>query len=194
MPFLAPALPIISAVAGVIGTGVAMLSNVASGNAQASYLKSQENQAKFNQDIARQNSAAMEANAAAVTKSGAYQEELQRKKNLQIMGSGEAAVGASGVTMTGTPLEIMAENTRNMETDILAARYNTNVEANQYKVQGNIYNTESRMLGSQAESYGQAAGSATTMGWLGAGTTLLGNTYKMFGSKQYRTSGTSGRV
>jgi len=197
MPFIAPIvpmLPTIATIAEIAGTGVSMISSIASGNAQAASLKSQEAQAKYNQMIAQQNAAAMQQNAAAVQQSGAYQEELQRKKNLQIMGAAEAAAGASGVTMSGTPLEIMAENTRNMEADILASRYNTSVKANQYLTQANIYNTQSQMLGTQADQYGNAAGTASSMGWLQAGTTLLGNTYKMFSPKQYSTSGTSGKL
>ena len=194
MPFIAAAMPVIAMVAGIAGTGVSMLSSIASGNAQAAALKAKENEAKYNQDIAKQNSQIMQANAEAVNKSGAYQEELQRKKNLQLQGTAEANIGASGVTMSGTPLEIMTQNAQNMEQDILASRYNTAVKANQYKAQANIYTTEAANLGSQAEAYGSAAGPAASMGYLGAGTTLLGNSFKMFGAKQYSTSGTSGRL
>ena len=194
MPFIAAAMPVIAMVAGIAGTGVSAISAIQAGNAQSAALREKENEAKYNQDIARQNSQAMEANAEAVKRSGAYQEELQRKKNLQLTGSAEAAIGASGVEMSGTPLEVMAENTRNMEQDILASRYNTAVKANQYKAQANIYNTEAANLGMQSESYGAAAGPAQAMGYLGAGTTLLGNTFKMFGPKQYSKSGTSGQL
>jgi len=55
----------------------------------------------------------------------AYQEERQRERDAQANALSEAAVAASGLELSGSPLAVIEGNIRRQQYDILAGRYNT---------------------------------------------------------------------
>jgi len=135
------------------------VSAINSANAQAAGLRNQAAAARYNQQVAGQN-------AEAVRAAGEVAEEQQRKKNVRLLGAQQAMYAGSGVTLEGTPLEVMAQTAGDMEFDILASRYNTEVQARRWESQGRFYGFEADRSLSMADNAGAA-------GILGAGTTIL---------------------
>ena len=154
-----PALPFIAAGAAILGTGLGVISSIRQGSAQAAALKSQAAGARYNQQVA-------EMNAQSVERARDYQTQLQREKNQRLLGAQKVGYGKGGVTMEGTPLEVMADTASDQEKDIIAQRYNYDIQSWRYRSQGGQY-------GFEADRSMSMAGGATTAGYLGAGTTLL---------------------
>ena len=159
MPFMAAALPIISAVTAIAGAGLGAISAIRQGSAQSAALRSQANAARYNQQVA-------EMNANAVKASGAYAEQIQREKNQRLIGSQKTGFAKSGVTLEGTPLDVMASTASDQEKDIIAQRYNTDIQAWRYRAQGAQY-------GYEASRDVSMSSGPITAGYIGAGSTLL---------------------
>ena len=153
------ALPFIAAGSAILGTGLGVISSIRQGSAQSAALKSQAAGARYNQQVA-------EMNAQAVENASAYQTQLQREKNQRLLASQKVGYGKAGVTMEGTPLEVMADTAADQEKDIIAQRYNYDIQAWRYRSQAGQY-------GFEADRSMSMASGATTAGYLGAGTTLL---------------------
>jgi hypothetical protein len=201
---MSAALPIIGLVAGLAGTGVAAFSSIQAGNQQANAMRMQKSGLEYQaQTVQAQNEAqaqnleynqeVAERNAATARTAGEAQGRQLRLKQARLAGSVAAGYGGSGVTMAGTPLEVMNENTRLMENDLLTQRYNTEVQAGGFDTQAKQLGWEAgvtRSMGGSAASfyntaasyYGDQAAGATTAGWMGAGSTLLGGAYKFMPS------------
>lgn len=130
MCVVAAAVPyIIAAVAAVGSTYVA----VDSSNKQAKYQGQLAEVADKNAKLQQQN----EANA------GAQQEEAQRWKVRQLIGTQVAAFGANGIqSSTGTPLDILGETATTGEQDI--QRIRDQAAAGSYGIQQNNWNTQTQ--------------------------------------------------
>ncbi len=80
-------------------------------------------QADFNAAIAERNAQISEQEADLARRGAAF-EEAQLKRNLaHLRGAQAAAVGASGLSLEGSPLHIMAETAAEAELDALAIRF-----------------------------------------------------------------------
>lgn len=130
MCVVAAAVPyIIAAVAAVGSTYVA----VDSSNKQAKY------QGQL-AEVADKNAKLQQQNASNI---GAQQEEAQRFKVRQLIGSQVAAFGANGIQgSTGTPLDILGETASTGEQDI--QRIRDNAAGNAYGVQTGNWNTQTQ--------------------------------------------------
>ena len=144
---------------GLLGSGVGAISSIRQGSAQAAALKSQAAGARYNQQVA-------EMNAQSVERARDYQTQLQREKNQRLLGAQKVGYGKGGVTMEGTPLEVMADTASDQEKDIIAQRYNYDIQSWRYRSQAGQY-------GFEADRSTSMATGATTAGYFGAGTTLL---------------------
>jgi len=163
MSFIAPILPFLA----MAGGGVSGISSILGGFAQSSAMKSQAEAARYNQAVALQN-------AEAVRKAGDYEREKLQRKQAQLRGTVEANVGASGVEMAGTPLDVMAENAYWAEKDLIAQKYNTETQAGRFQSQAANY-------GFEADRNESMSGLPILQGFMGAGSTLLGTAYKVYG-------------
>lgn len=153
------ALPFIAVGASILGTGIGAISAIRQGSAQSAALRSQAGAARYNQTVA-------EMNAQAVLNAGAYREKIQREKNKRLLASQQTGFAKGGVTMEGTPLEVMADTAADQERDIIAERYNTNIQAWRFRSQAQQFGFES------SRDLSMASGPETA-GWIGAGSTLL---------------------
>ena len=124
MAFFAAALP-------VIGTAVTVGAQIMQGMAQAD---------------------AYEANADAVRAAGKFEKYKLRRAQEQMTSKQRALYAKSGVSMEGSPLEVMADSYAQYELDIAVNKYNTESEAKRLEA---------------------AAGASRTTGFLKAGGTLL---------------------
>jgi len=171
MSFIASVLPFI----GLAGGAISGISSISSGYAQSSAMKSQAEAARYNQAVAMQN-------AEAVRKAGEYEREKLQRKQAQLQGEAESNVGAAGVEMSGTPLDIMAENAYWAEKELIAQHYNTETQARRFMSQANYYGYEANRNMSMSRL-------PIVQGYMGAGSTLLGTAYKVFAPQGSAQSG-----
>jgi hypothetical protein len=131
-----PVLPIIGIAAAAAGTAVSAVGQASAGaNAQSA--------ANYNAQVDV-------ANAKNTLVSGDIAEAQQRYQDRVTLAEGRAAVGASGVTMSGSPMDVMAQNAREAELNALNIRRNARLTA------------QSQLMGAQASILsGQAAKSAS---------------------------------
>jgi hypothetical protein len=100
---------------GFAGTALSALGAIQSGNAQAR---------------------AAEYNAAAIQQQAASNEASIRRNATRVRQAQEAAVGASGIELSGSPLEVIADSAANAELDALTVRYGGDVRASQERARG----------------------------------------------------------
>lgn len=70
-----------------------------------------------------------EQEAQAAKEKAGYEEELHRERVQRLISSQRAAVGASGVELTGTPLLALEDTASQGELDALAIRYGGDIES-----------------------------------------------------------------
>lgn len=107
---------------------------------------------EFNAKIADNNALIAEQNAAA-------DENKQRRSAGRQAATSRAAIGAAGVTLEGSPLDVLEDQALEAELDALNIRYGGRLQASNFR--------------SQAQLDRSAARSARTQGFLSAGSTLL---------------------
>lgn len=113
-----------------------------------------EASAKFNADMQNRNALIARQQAGA-------EEEKQRRLTYMRQGAANAAYGASGVAMEGSPLDILEQSAAQEELDALNIRYRGEIGAQSAEGQAEL----SRMRGSAAAQAGMmGAGSAILMG------------------------------
>ncbi len=115
--------------------------------------------AKASANAANYNAQVAENNATYSRQIGAENERRQRVQNTKALGSIRAKYGASGITLDGSPSDVLAENAANAELEALMARHAGIVEAIGYKNTAALDRSRAR--------------SATTAGYLGAASDLL---------------------
>ena len=124
---------------------------------------------EFNARVADNNAVIAEQNAAA-------DERKQRRQASREMASSRARIGAAGVALEGSPLDVLEDQALEAELDALNIRYGGRLQARNYR--------------SQAELDRSRARSARTQGFISAGTSLLNGAAK-FGEKSPVGDGTS---
>jgi hypothetical protein len=129
----------------------------AAGNLRAGESAAQANE--YNAEIAGQN--------AILARQQAKEEERRaRIQGRKQLGAARAAIGASGVTAEGSPLDVLEESARNAELDALTIRHAGEVKAVGFENQKNIYLYQAKE--SRAAGRISAAGSL-----LGAGSSAI---------------------
>ena len=128
-----------------ISTAVSAAGAIAQGNAARSA-------ASFNAAVARQDEAIARAIAAADA-------ARQRSQANRLAGRQRAAIGASGITPEGSPLDVMADSALEAELDALTTRYRGELQARGY--------------GSEAMLQKMRGNAARQAGYIGAGAALL---------------------
>ena len=129
----------------IIGSGLQAVSSIQQGQAQA-------RSANFRAAIAEQNAILARQTAAADA-------EKRRRDLARATGRSRARFGAAGLTVEGSPLEVLGDLTAEGELNVRNALFDGEVEARRFQA-------ESSLLQSQARD-------ARTSGFLRAGTSLL---------------------
>ena len=116
--------------AGVIAATAAVVS--VAGTAVA--VKGQMNAAKGAENTAKYNSKIQKQQAAQATTVAAENARRKTRENARIIGAQRAAIGASGLAMSGTPLAVLGETSMMLQRDILdigfdAANQSRNLQA-----------------------------------------------------------------
>lgn len=139
----------------VVGTAFSAISSIQQGNAARAAGDYNASLYERNAEIARQRGAADEAR--------------QRRLATMRAGSNRAAVGASGVSLEGSPLDILESNAAQEELDALMIRWNATNDAGGLMANADL----SRAQGRNAQRSGyMGAGSSILLGGVKAYDTL----------------------
>lgn len=144
--------------------------------------KSQRDMGRAQNEVAKQNAAAVENQAKDAASRGAVAEERHRMQVRQFMGRQRAAMAAGGLQLdSGTPLDLQTDTARMGELDALMIRNNAAREAWGYRVKAQNYLTQGKL--------DKAAGSNAAMGTLlSTGASMFG----MYAAGGLRPGGTAG--
>lgn len=172
MPFLAPlvsagvmsagaatAVQTVAAVGSIAGTALAVGGGIMSANAQQQQGRQMQQAENYNAAVARQT-------AEATRVAGQFEVDKQRRENARFLGTQRARMAASGVTFSGSPLDVMSDTIADQEMDIAAMKYNTDIGIGRVNSQAG-YND---FLGQSYAKQGAIAGNESLFK---AGTTLL---------------------
>lgn len=118
------ALPMIGLAANIGGTALSAGGQLAAGNA-----------AKATADF----------NAKKAIEEAQIQEQQQRTADMRTISSGRARVGSSGVEMSGSPLDVLAESARQAELNALIIRRGGQLDAQSQEIAGANAQSASRI-------------------------------------------------
>jgi hypothetical protein len=130
-----------------VGTGLSVVSSLAQGQAA--------------RRAADYNAALYERNAQVAQQRAAVDEARQRRLAAMRAGANRAAIGASGVAVEGSPLDILESNAAQEELDALMIRWNAANAASDARASGELARATGRSA--QTQSFLQA-GSALLLG------------------------------
>lgn len=161
----------------IIGAIVAAASTAATVGTQM-YVADQQadaakKQAKYNAQVA-------EAQGIQAQNEAWAEEQALRRQQKQLLATQEATYAASGVSLEGSPLTVMADTAAQQELDALTVRY-----------RGTAARKAAQAQAALTSWSGQTQASLTrTSGYLSSGSTLLSGASKAYGT--YSSSTTSG--
>lgn len=125
--------------------GVSAIGSIHQGQSQAAA-------ARFNAQVSEQN-------AQIVRQQAAEEESRARREGRRLLGRQRAAIGASGIQVEGSPLDVLADTAAELELDALTVRHRGLLEALGLTQQASLDRARAR--------------SARTAGFIGAGASLL---------------------
>jgi hypothetical protein len=173
-----------TAASGITLAGAATAATVASGAIGAYGAiqsgQAQKKQARYQAGVERNNATIAGWQAQDATQRGQIEEQRQRLATARLKSSQRAAFGSNGVEIdSGSPLDILMDTAQLGELDALTIRSNAEREAYGFR-------SQSGNLMAQAGLTQMAGRSASTAGFIGAGSTLLstaataGDRYKTY--------------
>jgi hypothetical protein len=157
-----------SLLSGAAGTAVSIAG-------QAQQAQQQAATANYQRQVALNNSAIAQRNAMLSLQQGQVQEDRQRLKTAQLLGSQRAALSAQGGDVNaGSNLDILGDTARAGESDAQTIHHNAMLQAYGHQLEANA-------AGGQASLY--SANAANTMENLpyGIGSSLLGSASSLSG-------------
>lgn len=147
---------------GLGAAGLSLVGNVMQGQNQSDYANANADILDYNAKVERENAkAAMYAGEADKAK-------LARQKKIAV-GQYLARQGASGFSMAGTPLSMLADMVSQYELDEETTMWNARTKAGQYRSQADIYNYSANAQRSKAKN---ALGGGLLSGLVSSGAIL----------------------
>jgi hypothetical protein len=145
--------------------GVTSVLGTAAGTQQA---QMQAGQANYRAQVARNNQQIAQWNAERALQEGQVQEDLQRQKTQQAIGSRRAALASQGGDIdTGSPVDIIGDTARAGEFNARTIRNNGQANAWKYLLDANADAGQANLYDSRAANI-----------WLNADNSLLGASYR----------------
>ena len=141
-----------------MGTEVLILSAMAASTAITAYGQYQAGQAQ--KQAYEYNAAIQEQNAKVEQEKAAYEADKQAQRIRRLNATQRAAYAASGVTQSGSALDLQEDSTIQGEMDRLAILYGGDVNAANYRSEAAL----SRFQGKQAGASGTSAAFGTLLG------------------------------
>ena len=157
--------------------GATLLGGLMQARAQRQQANAQARQAEVNAQIAYKNSEKMQQQAEETAKNNAINQEQKRRQLVKRLGSQRAAVGASGLTMSGTALDLMAESGYEMEREFAIDRYNDRQKVDNIFQGSTDYLNQGDIFKQNAKDYRKAGKRAAMNTMLQTGFTLAAGLY-----------------
>lgn len=177
---------------GMVGTIISTLAmGYMQGKAQQDQYNAMARQADANAQISELNARKAEEAAREQDKANKINEENEHRRNLLAMSRQRAAIGASGITATGSALNALQDSRQAIETDAGIQAY-----SNRQKVQG-IFDQSTEQVNArdqysrQASNYRKAGSAAMTNAMLGSVFSLAAGLYTP-GSAAVKSAGSAG--
>lgn len=166
-------------VLSVAATAASVYGAIQQGNAQEAQYKAQAQAMDYNAKVS-------ENQAIAANQQTAAREDAERRQRRIALGSSRAGMAQSGLTDSGSVLDMFDQSAINSELDILNTRYEGNMQARGFNEQA----TMDRYGAASARSNAKAASSAK---WINAGSALLSGAssgYAGYKNTQYQNAQT----
>ncbi|MCQ2282375.1 MAG: hypothetical protein MJZ99_07105 [Bacteroidales bacterium] len=144
-------------VAAIVGT---LALSYMQGRAQQQAYNAQAQQAQANAQFAENNARKTEEAARIQDQNNKRNEEEARRQNLQRMGQQSAAIGASGITATGSALNELIDSRNAIEREADISSYNNRQGVDSMFDKANDYDNTANMHRAQAASYKKAGSNA----------------------------------
>lgn len=157
--------------------GATLLGGWLQGRAAQQQANAQAAQAQANADIAYRNAERLQEQAEQQAQNNALNEENKRRKLLVQQGQQRANVGAAGITMSGSALAAMADNTFNQEQELAIERYNARQKVDNIFQQSTDNVNQGDIYSANARAYRKAGKRAMMNSMLQSGLSLAGTLY-----------------
>jgi hypothetical protein len=177
-----------------VAIGATLLGGYMQGRAQRQAYEAQARQADQQAQIAYNNAAVLQEQGEQQAQNNAVNEENKRRRILQQRGKNIANVGASGVAMSGSALDFMADSQYNSEMELAIDRWNGRQQVDQYFQNSTDNLNQGDVYKRNASQYRKAGKRAMINSMLQSGLSLAGNLYspKSVGAqKEAASSGSS---
>ncbi len=178
---------------GVAATiGATLLGGWLTGRAQQQQYNAAAKQADTNAQISYNNAQRLQEQGEEQSQNNAVNEENKRRRMVQLQGQQRAAVGAAGVTASGSALNAMSDSAYNQEMELAIDRYNGRQKVDNY-FQGSTDNVNQGDVYKQnAKDYRKAGKRALMNSMLMSGLSLAGNLYSGKSAGAQASKGASG--
>lgn len=160
-----------------VAIGATLLGGYLQGRAQQQAYEAQARQAEQQAQIAYNNAAKLQEQGEQQAQNNAVNEENKRRRILQQRGRNIANVGASGVAMSGSALDFMADSEYNAEMDLAIDRWNGRQQVDQYFQNSTDNLNQGDVYKRNASQYRKAGKRAMMNSMLQSGLSLAGNLY-----------------
>lgn len=167
----------VAAYAALAAAAVGAYSSYSSGQAAKAQA---ESQADYQTKMANYNAQVQENNAASIRDQTSAKEDAQRRMVRIQQGKERASIAQSGLSATGSLLDVYDQNAVFNELDILNTRYAGEMEARGLAAQSQV----TRWQGATESGLSRAQGkNAQTAGYIGAASSLLNGASSYYGMK-----------
>lgn len=177
---------VVGATAAVASAGVGVASAASQASAQRSANAAAAEQARVTSEYNRR---VAENQAAQARQAATVEEENYRRQVRAAQAANRAAIGASGVDMTGSPLLVLMDNASQAEMEAQRIRTAGLSQAAALESQADLESYYGAQAQNAAARQRQQIGQQETAAYIGAGTSLLSSAgqlgYSYYGLKQF---------
>ena len=176
-----------------VAIGATLLGGYLQGRAQKQAYEAQARQAEQNAQIAYQNAEKLQKQGEQQAQNNAVNEENKRRRLLQRRGQNIANVGASGITMSGSALDFMADSAYNEEMELAIDRWNGRQQVDNYFQSSTDNLNQGDVYKRNARDYRRAGSKAMMNSMLQSGLSLAANLYspKSVGAQKQASGGST---
>lgn len=177
-----------------VAIGATLLGGYMQGRAQRQAYEAQARQADQQAQIAYNNAAVLQEQGDQQAQNNAVNEENKRRRILQQRGRNIANVGASGVAMSGSALDFMADSQYNSEMELAIDRWNGRQHVDQYFQNSTDNLNQGDVYKRNASQYRKAGKRAMINSMLQSGLSLAGNLYSPKSVGAQKEAASSGKT
>lgn len=155
-----------------VAIGLTAVSGLVSAMGAANAAEAQAEQFEYERAVSERNEVIARQDRLQTIRTSQIEAEDKRRENLRILASSRAAYGASGVELSGSPLEALADSSFEMALDVRRIEYEGQVRAREGAVRILGLEDEQNIATSSASNARSAGRVASATAILNAGTSI----------------------